>query len=543
MVDMAQIDSLITRCDEETLQRIVGADTIRLLARLDESLTRPSRLRELALSRSSRDELLRDASIRSEIFGVLKQVEAEDLARRLGLAQSGGDVWAALLEEGFGKGSRKERILYDWMGVDPPTLDEVNQAVFTSECSAKQALFSHQRSAARECLHFLTDGHPKRVMLHMPTGSGKTRTAMHVVCDFLRRREPGVVVWLAYSEELCSQASEQFRASWSYLGNRAVDVHEYWGDTPGDLDLVRDGVLVASLSKLYSLVVRGEFGAFLALADRTVLVVFDEAHQAIAPTYKLLLETILDREPERNRPLLGLSATPGRSYDDLEQDEALSSFFGGQKVTLSVDGWSNPLEYLIHEGYLASPKFRELAFPSSEFLGEQELDELSDSLDIPIAVLKRLSHIEQRNLMIINEAELMSVRHRRMLLFAATVDHAELLASVLSQRGVTSHAVTSRTPTEVRSRILKEYRSSNTPPMILTNFGVLTTGFDAPTTSAALIARPTKSLVLYSQMVGRAIRGPLVGGNASAEIATVVDIGLPGFRSVGEAFLNWEDVW
>lgn len=58
-----------------------------------------------------------------------------------------------------------------------------------------------------------------------------------------------------------------------------------------------------------------------------------------------------------------------------------------------------------------------------------------------------------------------------------------------------------------------------------------------------MIARPTKSLVLYSQMVGRAIRGPAAGGNATAEIVTVVDTDLPGFGSVADAFVNWEDVW
>jgi superfamily II DNA or RNA helicase len=78
---------------------------------------------------------------------------------------------------------------------------------------------------------------------------------------------------------------------------------------------------------------------------------------------------------------------------------------------------------------------------------------------------------------------------------------------------------------------------------VLCNFGILTTGFDAPRTSAALIARPTTSLVLYSQMVGRAIRGIRAGGNEFATVVTAVDSGLPGFGDVGEAFLNWEDVW
>ncbi|MEH0409495.1 hypothetical protein [Streptomyces scabiei] len=79
--------------------------------------------------------------------------------------------------------------------------------------------------------------------------------------------------------------------------------------------------------------------------------------------------------------------------------------------------------------------------------------------------------------------------------------------------------------------------------MVLCNFGVLTTGFDAPAASAAVIARPTKSLVLYSQMVGRVIRGPKAGGTDTCEIVTVVNPELPGFGDVAEAFTNWEDVW
>jgi superfamily II DNA or RNA helicase len=77
----------------------------------------------------------------------------------------------------------------------------------------------------------------------------------------------------------------------------------------------------------------------------------------------------------------------------------------------------------------------------------------------------------------------------------------------------------------------------------MVNYGILTTGFDAPRVSAAIIARPTMSLVLYSQMVGRATRGIKAGGNKEAEILTVVDKSLPGFNNVAEAFLNWEDVW
>ena len=51
------------------------------------------------------------------------------------------------------------------------------------------------------------------------------------------------------------------------------------------------------------------------------------------------------------------------------------------------------------------------------------------------------------------------------------------------------------------------------------------------------------SLVLYSQMVGRAMRGRRSGGNRTCQIYTVVDTHLPGFGSVAEAFTNWEELW
>jgi len=103
--------------------------------------------------------------------------------------------------------------------------------------------------------------------------------------------------------------------------------------------------------------------------------------------------------------------------------------------------------------------------------------------------------------------------------------------------------VTGETPGPERARVISEFKEADDEIRIIVNYGVLTTGFDAPQTSAALIARPTKSLVLFSQMVGRATRGPRAGGNKTAEVATVVDTRLPGFCNMADAFTNWEDVW
>ena len=149
----------------------------------------------------------------------------------------------------------------------------------------------------------------------------------------------------------------------------------------------------------------------------------------------------------------------------------------------------------------------------------------------------------QRNLKIISAIEDLSARHKRIIVFAPSVNNARLLTAILTYRGIESYVVTGQTNTSERERIIKGFRGNANRTMVLVNYGVLTTGFDAPATSAAVIARPTRSLVLYSQMVGRATRGIKAGGNEEAEIITVVDSHLPGFGSVADAFTNWEDVW
>ena len=130
-----------------------------------------------------------------------------------------------------------------------------------------------------------------------------------------------------------------------------------------------------------------------------------------------------------------------------------------------------------------------------------------------------------------------------MIVFCPSVKSAEDCQEMAASAGLRSGVVTALTPSEDRSRVIEEFRQRGGDAMALFNFGVLTTGFDAPTTRGVVIARPTRSVVLYSQMVGRGLRGPRSGGNRNAWIYTVVDTSLPGFRSVADAFGNWEELW
>jgi DNA repair protein RadD len=401
-------------------------------------------------------------------------------------------------------------------------------------------LFPHQRSVVRRAYARVGSGYG-RTVIHMPTGSGKTRTAMHLVARCLNEFEPGIIVWLATSRELLEQAAETFEAAWSELGNRTLELRRFWGGRAPSPEDLEDGILIAGLGKLHAWRERDSI-AFLKLAARVRLVIMDEAHQAVAPTYRALIEGLCGAGGEG--ALLGLTATPGRSWNDMGADETLSDFFGGSKVVLEVGDDPNPVRFLLDQGYLARPEFQQIEYSPEIRPSASELRKLAKLDDYSEETLDKMAADTARNLAIIDAVKALLQRgHTRIILFAVSVDHAQDMASGLAAHGIAGAVVSGNTPLSRRSSILKSFKSPSMQPQVLCNFGVLTTGFDAPKTSAAIIARPTKSLVLYSQMVGRATRGPRAGGNATCEILTVHDPAYPGFGDIAEAFFNWEDVW
>ena len=313
-----------------------------------------------------------------------------------------------------------------------------------------------------------------------------------------------------------------------------------WGDRTPDLDSFSDGFLAVGLAKGWAVIARTDPDWAARLAPRIRLVVFDEAHQSIARTYRRITD---DLTLDFNCALLGLSATPGRTWADIDKDSELADFFSGNKVTLEVPG-DDPIEYLIDHGFLSRPTFRTLFSKPGLNIIDGEFTLIADALDIPEDIVAALSMSEQYVSAVLGAIEdLLVAGHRRVLVFAATVQHARMLTAVLVARDIRSNVVTGLTPERVRERAVRSFKSDDEIPMVLVNFGVFTTGFDAPKASAVVIARPTQSLVLFSQMVGRAIRGPKAGGTETCEILTVVDPSLPGFGDIAEAFLNWEDVW
>ena len=533
---MPTLEAALSRLGDG-IAEVIGENQVKLLHTMGRDSSDQDSLVSLAIRLHSPEGILRDKGTRRLIFASLRKQDAENLAFMLGIEYS-GSPYGALSEAAFRKNSGTEKALFNYFQVEEPEPDATPSLPDTSSLvEAKHGLFPHQRSALIDIERVLEE-EGGRVILHMPTGSGKTRTAMNLIAKHLNRSE-GIVLWLAHSEELCEQAAEEFEKAWSYLGDRTVTLRRFFKSH--EWEETGDGLVVAGLSKLWAHL-RKEQTAMHWLAPKVSLIVFDEAHQSVAPTFRLPVDIVLNMNPDCK--FLGLTATPGRTWDDIDEDMVLSNFYNNEKVTLEIEGYETPIHYLVDQGYLSKTKFERLDYDEIGTLEGTDFSFMEEGREIPKAILDKIAGDGMRNARIIEKIqELVNLGHDRVLVFGINVPHAQELSSFLNFVGIQSECITSATDDYPRKRAIADFKTEGGDPRVLCNYGVLTTGFDAPKTSAAIIARPTNSLVLYSQMVGRVIRGPKVKGTEEAEIWTVVDTSLPGFDSIPGAFTNWDDVW
>jgi DNA repair protein RadD len=528
------VQAVMAEANLTLIRSLLGEPVAALLDLLAGGTASATHLRQVAAATCDFEQLLADPDHRSILLDLLDEGKQRELVFRLGLPES-KDPAQTLQSMTWTKEFLQQLFGFFGLVVDRSAIETSPPRRATTP---GYGLFPHQRSAARRMTRVLAGGR-RRGVLHLPTGVGKTRTAMSMICDHLRQHGPTVVVWLAHGRELLEQAALEFERAWASLGDREVTVARMFGSGPISLDGLQDGLVVLGVEK-GAATARADMRFLDELGSRVTFTVFDEAHQAIAPTYRMIIDALTLR-PDSS--LLGLTATPGRTWADISADERLADFFGGQKVMLEIEGWANPVSALIEQRYLARPCFRTVAAESGLKLSETDRAALASTFDVPAHLLASLEEDVEWNLHVIRTVVDLVDRHNRILTFASSVKHCHLLSSVLASTGIDCDFVTAETPSRRRDQAISRFKSRRPKPMVLCNYGVLTTGFDAPAASAAVIARPTKSLVLYSQMVGRVIRGPLAGGTESCEIVTVVDPELPGFGDVAEAFTNWEDVW
>jgi superfamily II DNA or RNA helicase len=400
-------------------------------------------------------------------------------------------------------------------------------------------LYPYQVEISDKVFHSIEAGNNNRAVIHLPTGAGKTRTAMHIICRHLMIKKNALVLWLANSDILCEQAAEEFESAWSFLGNREILQGRFYKNNDFSIESINSGFVVGGLQKLHSYYNAVNSGTKLSFDKKVTLVVFDEAHRALASTYKELVDRFLELSPQAK--LVGLTATPGRVYKDDKPhldptNQALANMFGNNKITMDVSPLQ-PMDYLIDNHYLANPNFIELKYDDIDLYTNLSANDVSES-----ELMSRLGSSRNRNSIIIqtvvNEVE---KNKARVILFACDIEHARNIAFTLCCLGIKAASVDSKyTSQQEKENIIHQYKTGGLD--VLVNCEMLTTGFDAPETNVAIIARPTESLVLYLQMIGRALRGKPDQSPKTAKIYTVLDE-ISDFNNVNLAFKHWNEMW
>ena len=307
------------------------------------------------------------------------------------------------------------------------------------------------------------EGH-RSVMVQMPTGTGKTvlmgeaiRRAGGMTIGASPLGSVGVLV-VAHRRELI----EQIRGTIAALG------------IPASL------VKVTSIQKLAREIGSGEPGNW-----EPSLVIVDEAHHALAKTYRMLWE----RWPEAK--FLGLTATPCRL-----SGEAFTDLF---EVLLQAE----PIQWFIDKGWLSDFEYVS-AKPNSKMVkqvrtlkkrsaGDFQEKEMATVLDVPESIEHLYKTYRQ------------FAGGKKGIVYAINRKHAEHIAGYYSSKGVRCAVIDSKTPAKERERLVEAYRGGSAID-VLVNVDIFSEGFDCPEVEFIQLARPTLSLNKYLQQVGRGMR-------------------------------------
>jgi len=330
------------------------------------------------------------------------------------------------------------------------------------------------RPYQQECLECLKRRYregKRRVLVSLPTGTGKTVIFAHFPRYFRMKKR---LLVLAHREELLQQAKDKFdtvaphaQAQIEQAGLRAS---------------AQSQVVVASVPTL------GRKGSpRLARLDPQdfYLVVVDEAHHAVAKTYRRIFDHFGLFSPDTPRMLVGFTATPGRG-----DGKGLGQVF--EEIA-----YKSSLEQMIQAGYLCQVSGWRVA-------SGVDLDGVKVRAgDFVESQLSQAVDVAPRNALLVRAYRELAPG-RRAIVFCVDVQHTHDVARAFSEAGVQAEAVWGAMPKPDRREVLRRFAAGEID--VVTNCQVLTEGFDEPRVDCIIMARPTKSRLLYAQMVGRGTR-------------------------------------
>ena len=316
-------------------------------------------------------------------------------------------------------------------------------------------------------------------MTQLPTGGGKTEIAGALLKGFLV--DGRKAVWLTHREELASQTEERLSLNWTIPAMAGTDGWSTGRPAPRNVN----GVVIL---KAQTVSRRNKDSATVWDNYNTDdLLVIDEAHHAPATGW----ERAIKQWPGR---VWGLTATPWR----LSQSEGFDHLFhvlvtGPQTSEMQDDG------------YLA--RSRVFAPTPGDRITGGEIGQLGDFTE---------GGIERANDQLVMTALAVNFWRnladgRQTVAYAVSKGHAANLVRAFTDRGIPAAVILSDTPPDDRERAISDFTDGKIT--VLVNVAVATEGFDLPDASCVMITRPTKSLALYLQMVGRGLRPKDDGGN------------------------------
>lgn len=326
-------------------------------------------------------------------------------------------------------------------------------------------------------------------LLVLPTGCGKTVVMAKLASEWGR----GNVLLLAHRIELLEQARDKLGAE---LGYQPVIEQARRGM---DLDCLWQGgaVLVASVQTM-----RGEKRLEKFKDHPFDLILVDEAHHATAKSYRTVVDHFLALNPSCK--VVGVTATPRRT-----DNAALGTIFASC-------AYQYPVLRAVEDGWLVPVRQQVVTVEGVDFSGVRVTRNEFGEADFHQADLEAIL-IEEEPLHALARPVIEQAGGRRGVLFTAGVAHAHLLAAVLNrERQGCAAAVDGTTDPARRAQVLEDFAAGNL--QFLTNFNIFTEGWDCPPASLVVMGRPTKSVLVYTQMLGRVLR-PLDGvvdGHADA---------------------------
>ncbi len=390
-----------------------------------------------------------------------------------------------------------------------------------------------------------------RALISLPTGAGKTRTAVEIIHfwmnDLISRNmieECSLTVWIAQTDELCEQAFHQFKEVWENNPQlHATKIVRMWGGFWADakevlwetIEEVRMPVIViCTINTLHSLILKASVTLDKALAqsikDQCDFVIVDEAHHAAANTYQQVFEEITNHRYYLNEGnplglnLLGLTATPYRNNDD-DGIKALKRIFN--EILIPKESFpylddKNPVrslkKFLQESEILSTEEIQIIPTNIKLKLGQKgPIDDLyAKTLGDSALRHKRREFIVEHLLEIIKETS-----DALIIYFGPTVEDAKIISSMLRMEGTKSAFINDKLNLNVREEIINDFKQRKI--QVLCNCRILTAGFDAPKITHVILGWPTDSTVLFHQIIGRGLRGTKFGGTSNCHIRIFTD--------------------